>query len=58
MTSFEYILACAIVPVMYVLVYIAGKHDLLNTIGLMFVSMAKEFEEKVNKLEEERRNKP
>lgn len=35
MTTFETILCCILIPVAFVLVYIAGKNDILNLIGEM-----------------------
>ena len=43
MTDFEMFLCCLIIPVAYILTYIAGKHDLLLVIGIMLDEKLNEF---------------
>lgn len=45
MTEFEYVLACLMIPVAYVLIYIAGKHDFLNLVCRMLEEKAKELKQ-------------
>lgn len=45
MKDFEYLLMCFLVPVMYVMTYIAGKYDLLSI-------LCKMLEEKSEKIKE------
>ena len=53
MMTVEYILACLLIPVMYVLAYIAGKYDFLNTVCLMLQEAELEHEKRIKKLQEE-----
>lgn len=48
MTDFEYILSVLLIPIMYAVVYIAGKHDFLNTLALMFAEKCEEMAEKMS----------
>jgi hypothetical protein len=43
MTTFETILCCILIPVSFVLVYIAGKNDLLGSISEMILYFTKEL---------------
>lgn len=45
MTDFELLLACLLIPMAYVVIYIAGKYDILNLICEMFERKCKEFKE-------------
>ena len=47
MKDFEYLLMCFLVPVAYVMTYIAGKYDLLSI-------LCKMLEEKEEKIEEDK----
>ena len=47
MKDFEYLLMCFLVPVMYVMTYIAGKYDLLSI-------LCKMLEEKAEKIKEDK----
>ena len=44
MTDFEYIIGCLLIPVAYVLVYIAGKYDFIGLLCQMLEEKAKEME--------------
>ena len=41
MTTFEIILCCLVVPVAYILIYIAGKYDILNIVCNMLAENVK-----------------
>lgn len=43
MTSFETILCCILIPAAFVLVYIAGKNDILNLVGEMIKDATNEL---------------
>lgn len=43
MTDFELLLACLLIPMAYVVIYIAGKYDMLNLICKMFERKWKDF---------------
>lgn len=45
MIDFELLLACLLIPVAYVAIYIAGKYDMITLICRMFEEKCKEFEE-------------
>lgn len=44
MTDFELLLACLLIPAAYVVIYIAGKYDMVTLICKMFERKCKEFE--------------
>jgi len=44
MTDFGTVLGCALIPVVVVLAYIAGKNDLLQSIGEMLENWAEDLE--------------
>ena len=44
MTDFELLLACLLIPAAYVVIYIAGKYDMIALICKMFERKCKEFE--------------
>ena len=46
MSDFEMMLTCLLVPVSYVLIYIAGKYDVLNLICKMLEEKVNEYIEK------------
>lgn len=48
----DYIFACLMIPLAYVLVYIAGKYDFLSLVCQMLEEKTKEFQEKVKDMEE------
>jgi hypothetical protein len=41
MTTFEIILACLVIPIAYILLYIAGKYDILNIVCQMLEEKVK-----------------
>lgn len=45
MADFEYLLVALLIPALYVMVYIAGKYDLLALICKMLEERLKEIEE-------------
>lgn len=47
MVNFETALFCLLVPIMYVLTYIAGKYDLLYLICKMLEEKCKEYKDKI-----------
>lgn len=46
MSEFEYILACLLIPIAYVVIYIAGKYDLIALICKMLERKCKEYLER------------
>ena len=46
MTDFEMILCCLLVPVAYVLIYIAGKYDLIMLICKILQEYCEKYSEK------------
>lgn len=48
MTDFEIILCSLIIPIFYVLAYIAGKYDLINLICQMLAEQCKKYMEDNN----------
>ena len=50
MTDFEEILCCVLIPIAYVISYIAGKYDILTLVCKMLEEKAKEY---LDKTEEE-----
>jgi len=46
MSEFENILLCFLIPIVYVLTYIAGKYDVLSVICKMLEEKLKEYEKK------------
>lgn len=46
MSEFEYILACLLIPITYVFIYIAGKYDMMLLICKMLEEKLKEYKEK------------
>ena len=45
MTDFENVLCCILIPLVYVLAYLAGKCDFLNVVCLMMQEQMKKLEE-------------
>ena len=45
MTDFELLLACLLIPMAYVVIYIAGKYDMIKLICKMFERKLKENDE-------------
>lgn len=45
MSEFEYVLCCLLIPVIYVLIYIAGKYDILSLICKMLEEQVKKYKE-------------
>ena len=43
MTDFELLLACLLIPMAYVVIYIAGRYDILNLIYKMLERKWKDF---------------
>lgn len=52
MSDIELLLACLLIPMAYVVVYIAGKYDMLALICKMLESRWKEIKEKENEKDE------
>ena len=52
MSDFELLLACLLIPMAYVVVYIAGKYDMLDLICKMLERRWKEIKEKENEKDE------
>ena len=46
MSTFETVLACFLIPIFYVLIYIAGKYDILSTLCYMLKEKADEYANK------------
>lgn len=46
MSNFETVLCCALIPVAYILIYIAGKYDILNRV---IESLQEKCEKKVDR---------
>ena len=46
MSDFETLLACFLIPIVYVLTYIAGKYNLLSLICKMLEEELKKLEER------------
>lgn len=46
MNDLDIILGCLLIPIAYVLTYIAGKYDFLSLICKMLEEKVKEYEEK------------
>lgn len=47
MSDFENVLLCFLVPIIYILIYIAGKYDILNLICQMLEENCKEYKERL-----------
>lgn len=45
MTDFETVLICALIPIAYILTYIAGKYDILSLICKMLEEKAKQYKD-------------
>lgn len=52
MSDIELLLACLLIPMAYVVVYIAGKYDMLSLICKMLERRWKEIKEKENEKDE------
>lgn len=48
MTDFETVLACLLIPVAYVLIYICGKYDILSLIAKTLQQKVEELNKKEN----------
>lgn len=46
MSDFETLLCCLLIPVAYVLTYIAGKYDILGLVIRMLEEKVKEYKER------------
>ena len=46
MTDFEMFLCCLLIPIVYVLTYIAGKYNLINLICQMLAEQCKKYNQK------------
>ena len=46
MSEFEYIMACLLIPIVYVVTYIAGKYDLITLICKMLERKCEEYLER------------
>ena len=52
MNDFEYVLLCFLVPIAYVVTYIAGKYDIVSLLCKRLEEAVKEYSEKQEKGEE------
>ena len=48
MSDFEYFLMCILIPIVYVLTYIAGKYDILSVICKILEEKAKKYKEEMD----------
>lgn len=46
MTTFEQLICCLLIPIEYVLIYIAGKYDFIGLVCRMLEEKTKELEAK------------
>ena len=46
MNDFDYILSCLLIPVVYVLTYIAGKYDMLRIVAETLEAVAEKYSDK------------
>ena len=51
MSEFEYVLLCLLIPIVYVMTYIAGKHDFLALVCKMLEEKAEKYKAKENEHE-------